>query len=238
MSKTSLDRYFALLDSADATGLEDLFTENATALYGGETARGREWIVRLHQTVLSRRERSEHVWTTVAETGSRLVAQWTESGVDLRGKEFTALGHAVADLDGDGRIKSLRLSFEPGGSDWARVAVGRHLEAWATEDPDERRKVMEQVYREDIEFLEMDEAFVGHAAVSARADQVLAMAPPVLIQIEGVIQNHDYVQWEWSLVHPVAGEARGWEVFHLDGDLIDTLVVFSSSMDVVVDGVH
>ncbi|GAB3396802.1 hypothetical protein GCM10027360_92520 [Amycolatopsis echigonensis] len=89
---------------------------------------------------------------------------------------------------------------------------------------------MKETYTEDIRFLEMEEVFLGHQEVSDRIGKVLELAPPTLIQLEGVIENHDYVQWEWSVVHPSGGTARGWEVFHLKGDLIDTLIVFTPDM--------
>ncbi|MCE7002381.1 hypothetical protein LWC34_05980 [Kibdelosporangium philippinense] len=238
MTKTSLDHYFELLDSdTGVDGINELFTENALAIYGGEVARGHDWIGRLHRSVIGRRKSSRHEWTIVEKTRDRLVAQWQESGVDLHDKEFTASGRAVTSLDDTGRISDLRLSFESG-TDRIRVILGRHLEAFALEDPDDRREVIAQVYHEDVRFFEADKVsvFTGRAEIAARTDQVLTMAQPLLAQIDGVMENHHAVLWQWTIVNPIAGEARGWEVVRLDGDQIREFVVFTEDADTLVEG--
>jgi hypothetical protein len=242
MKATPLDRYFELLDSggensAELGELGDLFAEDADFWYGGEVARTRTWIVHLHQSLLRRRTRSAHTWTTKTEGADLLTADWSEAGVDARGNEFIANGRAHAVLDDSGRITRLRLSFD-GGTDRARVYIGRHLEAWALPDLDKRIEKIKETYAEDIRFLEMEEVLLGHQEISDRIGKVLELAPPILIQIEGVIENHDYIQWEWSFVHPSGGTARGWEVLHINGDVIDSLVVFTPDMATVVDGVR
>jgi hypothetical protein len=236
---TPLDRYFDLLDyeGQNFAGLGDLFADDASAFYGGEVAQGRSWVVELHKAVLLRRRRSVHTWTTEIGEGGRLFARWNETGLDPAGKKFTASGSAEVALDESGQITRLRLSFDVEGPHKARAIVGRHLEAWTIADVNARHQKIKESYTEDIRYSEMDEVLVGYEEVSARIDKVLEMAPPALIRLDGIIENHDYIQWEFSFVYPNGGKARGWEVLHLEEDRIASLVVFTPDMGAIVAGI-
>ncbi|MET7996959.1 hypothetical protein ABZU76_39400 [Amycolatopsis sp. NPDC005232] len=81
------------------------------------------------------------------------------------------------------------------------------------------------------------ELFTGITEMDELIGRTQGIAQVLFLGIDGMIRNRDYLQWEWTLVNETAGETHGWEVIHLDGDLIDMLVIFSTGIDVVMDGI-
>jgi hypothetical protein len=70
----------------------------------------------------------------------------------------------------------------PTGTDRARVAVGRHLEAWTIEDLDERHKKMKETYTEDIRHRRRSSS----SKASSRTTTLIVFTPDMHAVVDGV----------------------------------------------------
>ncbi|MGW1887587.1 hypothetical protein [Streptomyces sp. NPDC001970] len=237
---TVLDRYFELVDSADRghSGLDDLrdiFAENVLLLHSGEMVRGRELAVDFHRGQAAKWKESKHHWTASVEADGSITGKWSQAGLDLQGNGCSGSGRVAVSVDSDGRISRLHLTLT-GGSDRARVLIAKHLEVWMIPDPAERAKAMEGIYAENIRFMEPDDVFVGRDALNDYIDVVQRKAPPLSGQVVGHSQNREFIHWSWEFGFPGNKTAVGSEVLQLNGDLIETVTIFSTDMDIVVEG--
>lgn len=236
-----LARYFQIVDSAggDPSALDelrDLFAENMLLLHCGEFAQGRERALAFHRTKAGKRREIKHSWTASAESGDSVTAHWSEAGVDLHGKEFSANGDATVVLDADGRIAQLSLTLTDA-SDRARLLTARHLQVWMIPDPVARAKAMEGIYTEDFIFMEPepDNVFVGRDALNDYISVVQQKAPPVGIEVESHHKNREFIMFRWDVEFPGEKTSVGWEILHTRGDLLERIVIFSPNHEVVTE---
>lgn len=235
-----LDRYFEIVDSADSgdshlEGLRDILAEDVVLMHSGDMVRGRELAVDLHRTQAAGWKESKHQWTSTEAADGSLTGTWSQAGLDLQGNGCTGSGEVSASLGPDGRISSLHLTLT-GGSDRARVLIARHLEVWMTPDPVARAKAMEDVYTENITFMEPDHVFVGRDTLNDYITVVQRQAPPLSGLVVSHSQNREFIHWVWNFGFPGGKSALGSEILQCEGDLIEKVVIFSSDMDVVTEG--
>ncbi|MFJ9917514.1 hypothetical protein [Actinacidiphila glaucinigra] len=239
---TMLDRYFEIVDSADGgdshlDGLRDILAEDVVLMHSGDMVRGRDLAVDLHRTQAAGWKESKHHWTSSAAADGSLTGTWSQAGLDLRGNGCSGSGQVSASLDPDGRISRLHLTLT-GGSDRARVLIARHLEVWMTPDPVARAKAMEGIYTENITFMEPDHVFEGRDALNEYISVVQQQAPPLSGLLTGHSHNREFIHWSWDFGFPGGKSALGSEILQCDGDLIEKIVIFSSDMDVVTEGMR
>ncbi|MFD7440886.1 hypothetical protein [Streptomyces sp. NPDC059909] len=237
---TVLDRYFELVDSADSghSGLDDLrdiFAENVMLMHSGEMVRGRELAVDFHRAQAAKWKESKHHWTASVEADGSITGKWSQAGLDLQGNGCSGSGHVTVSLDSDGRISRLHLTLI-GGSDRARVLIAKHLEVWMIPDAAERAKAMEEIYTENVTFMEPEDVFVGRDVINDYIDVVQRKAPPLSGRLVSHSQNKEFIHWSWAFGFLGNKTALGSEVLHLNGDLIEKVVIFSADSDVFTEG--
>ncbi|MFF3878583.1 hypothetical protein [Streptomyces sp. NPDC001978] len=237
---TVLDRYFEIVDSADSShsGLDDLreiFAENVLLMHSGEMVQGRELAVDFYRAQAAKCKESKHHWTASEEADGSITGKWSQAGLDLRGNACSGSGRVAVSLDADGRISRLHLSLT-GGSDHARVLIAKHLEVWMIPDPVERAKAMEEIYTENITFMEPDDVFVGRDAINDYIGVVQRKAPPLYGRLVSHFQNREFIHWAWDFGFPGNKSALGSETLQLNGNLIEKVIIFTGDMDIVVEG--
>ncbi|WP_326570437.1 hypothetical protein OIE69_03515 [Actinacidiphila glaucinigra] len=237
---TMLDRYFEIVDSADSgdshlDDLRDILAEDVVLMHSGDMVRGRDLAVDLHRTQAAKWKESKHHWTSSVAADGSLTGTWSQAGLDPKGNGDSGSGRVSASLDPDGRISRLHLTLT-GGSDRARVLIARHLEVWMTPDPVARSKAMEGIYTENITLMEPDHVFVGRDALNDYITVVQRQAPPLSGLVVSHSQNREFIHWAWNFGFPGGKSALGSEILQCEGDLIEKVVIFSSDMDVVTEG--
>ena len=88
--------------------------------------------------------------------------------------------------------------------------VSCYIAAWSTQDSDERRKLIDQVYAQDAEFY-ADEPGDGPVRCSGRAEirnnitqvnQRLTQGRGLATQSTGSVENHDLLRVAWKMTTP------------------------------------
>ncbi|WP_431969236.1 hypothetical protein [Actinacidiphila sp. bgisy160] len=237
---TVLDRYFEIVNAADndRSALEDLreiLAENVLLMHSGEMVQGREPAVDFHRDQVAKWKESKHHWTASVEAGGSITGKWSQAGLDLQGNGSCGNGHVSVSLDAEGRISRLHLSLT-GGSDRARVLIAKHLEVWMIPDAAERAKAMEEIYTEDIKIMEPEDVFAGRDAINDYISVVQRKAPPLSGRLVSHLQNKEFIHWSWDFGFPGSKRALGSEVLHLNGDLIEKIVIFSGHSDIFTEG--
>ena len=102
------------------------------------------------------------------------------------------------------------------------------LEVFGERDPDRRRAAIERTYHPGVRFFDPDEAVTGHAALHAKAQQILEGAPGFVFTPDGDVQvNHDLGYLRWRLgpegQPPVV---RGVDIALVEDGLIATVYTF------------
>ncbi|MER5604344.1 hypothetical protein [Streptomyces sp. NPDC002265] len=237
---TVLDRYFEIVNSADnghsaLEGLRDIFAENVLLMHSGEMVQGRDMAVDFHRGQAAKWKESKHHWTASVEGDGSIVGKWSQAGLDLRENGCSGSGNVSVSLDSNGLISRLHLSLT-GGSDRARVLIAKHLEVWMIQDAAERAKAMEHIYTEDIKVMEPEDVFAGRHVINDYISVVQRQAPPLSGRVVSHFQNKEFIHWSWDFGFPGNRRALGSEVLHLNGDLIEKIVIFSAHSDVFTDG--
>ena len=114
------------------------------------------------------------------------------------------------------------------------AALGRLMERNASEvfgerDPERRGHALDELYVDDCAFYEADRAFIGRAAIGARAQEILDQGPPdFAISIAAsaeVIRDLGRLRWQ---VGPAGGPpvVSGMDVALFEGGRIKTMYTF------------
>jgi hypothetical protein len=72
------------------------------------------------------------------------------------------------------------------------------LEVFGERDPDRRRAAIERIYTEDVVFADAEGQVQGHAAIHAKAQEILDGAPGFAFRVDGPFlhaQDLGYLAW-------------------------------------------
>jgi SnoaL-like domain len=105
------------------------------------------------------------------------------------------------------------------------LAMSNLLRVFGERDPAARRSAIAETYADDVVFSDADGDLVGHAAIDARVESLLAGAPGVVFSaVEPLYEGDGWVALAWAL-GPEAAEplVRGVDVMSLRDGRIATL---------------
>ncbi|MFD5567569.1 hypothetical protein [Streptomyces cadmiisoli] len=239
---TPLDRYFEILNRVDddRSSLQEIpaiFAENVLLLDCGEFVQGRERAVAFLHRKADRRQEARYFWKSSVGEDGVITAHWSEVGQDRAGTEFYACGRATVVPDRHGKISYLNLILA-GSSDRARLLTAKHMQVWSIPDRRERALAMEEVYAEDITFMEPepDRVLVGRDVLNDYIGAARHQAPLVSMEVESFYRNQESAVFRWDAVLPDDSTAVGWEFLYTTSDLIERVVVFGPDHEAMTEG--
>ena len=110
-----------------------------------------------------------------------------------------------------------------------RLMERNALEVFGEHDPERRVRALDDLYVDDCAFYEADGAFIGRAAIGARAQEILDQGPPdfgiSIVRSTEVIRDLGRLRWQLG---PAGGPpvVAGMDVALFEGGRIRTMYTF------------
>jgi SnoaL-like domain len=96
----------------------------------------------------------------------------------------------------------------------------RYIDTWNETDPDARRAAVDQLYTEDVRYVDPLAAAQGHEAIAAMIGAVQEQFPGFVFRLAGPVDgHHNQARFGWEL-GPAGAEAPivGFDVAVSDGE--------------------
>jgi hypothetical protein len=113
--------------------------------------------------------------------------------------------------------------------------VQSHLRVWEIPNADERAAQIRRLYTQDVTVIEPDGVVYGWTALNDRIGVLQQHFSGLQFSVNGPIyHHHDFAMYEWRQPTIIrSDDILGWDVLHIQDDLIVQAVMFIRGFDLL-----